>query len=322
MQPRTAIAHPNIAFIKYWGNRDSALRIPLNGSISMNLDALETRTTVRFDEFLSADRFILNGQAQAGKPLQRVTTFMDVIRGLAYQQQFASVVSENNFPSGAGIASSASAFAALALAGSQAAGLNLPEKDLSRLARRGSGSAARSIPEGFVEWQAGYADEDSFAYSIARPEYWNLVDVIAIVDPLEKATGSSEGHNLAATSPLNKLRQNGVDDRLAICREAILHQDFTAFAEVVEADSNWMHAVMRTSNPPLYYWRPFTEVILWQVVEWRKAGHAVCATVDAGPNVHILALETETAWLKAELSQLQGVKDLILAKPGSGAVLV
>jgi len=189
MQPRTAIAHPNIAFIKYWGNRDSALRIPLNGSISMNLDALETRTTVRFDEFLSADRFILNGQAQAGKPLQRVTTFMDVIRGLAYQQQFASVVSENNFPSGAGIASSASAFAALA--------------------RRGSGSAARSIPGGFVEWQAGYADEDSFAYSIARPEYWNLVDVIAIVDPLEKATGSSEGHDLAASSPLNPLRQAG-----------------------------------------------------------------------------------------------------------------
>ena len=147
MQPRTAIAHPNIAFIKYWGNRDSALRIPLNGSISMNLDALETRTTVRFDEFLSADRFILNGQAQAGKPLQRVTTFMDVIRGLAYQQQFASVVSENNFPSGAGIASSASAFAALALAGSQAAGLNLPEKDLSHLAATSPLNPLRQVGE-------------------------------------------------------------------------------------------------------------------------------------------------------------------------------
>ena len=205
----TAAACPNIAFIKYWGNRDSALRIPLNGSISMNLDALETRTTVRFDEFLSADRFILNGQAQAGKPLQRVSTFMDIVRSLAKLPQFAQIESENNFPLGAGIASSASAFAALALAGTQAAGLNLPEKDLSRLARLGSGSAARSVPGGFVEWQAGYADEDSFAYSIARPEYWNLVDVIAIVDPLEKVTGSSEGHDLAASSPLNPLRQAG-----------------------------------------------------------------------------------------------------------------
>ena len=216
MEPKTAVAHPNIAFIKYWGNRDSVLRIPLNGSISMNLAGLETRTSVRFDESLSADHLVLNGQAQAGKPLERVSAFMDVIRRLAGLSRFAQVVSENNFPLGAGIASSASAFAALALAGSQAAGLNLPEKVLSRLARLGSGSAARSVPGGFVEWQAGYVDEDSFAYSIARPEYWNLVDVIAIVDPLEKATGSSEGHNLAATSPLNKLRKNGVDDRLAI----------------------------------------------------------------------------------------------------------
>ncbi len=318
----TAIAHPNIAFIKYWGNRDAALRIPLNGSISMNLAGLETRTTVRFDESLSSDRFFLNGQALAGKPLQRVSTFLDEIRRLANQPQFAQVESKNNFPLGAGIASSASAFAALALAGSQAAGLELTEKDLSRLARLGSGSAARSVPGGYVEWQAGYSDADSFAYSIAGPEYWNLVDLIAIVDPLEKVTGSSEGHDLAATSPLNPLRQSGVNERLAICREAILKRDFAAFAEVVEEDSNWTHAVMRTSDPPLYYWRPETEVILWQVLAWRKAGHAICATVDAGPNVHIMALENEIAWLKAELAQIQGIKDLILARPGSGAVLV
>ncbi len=322
MESRTAVAHPNIAFIKYWGNRDAALRIPLNGSISMNLAGLETRTSVRFDGSLSSDQFILNDQNQTGKPLQRVSAFLNVIRNLANQAQFAQVESKNNFPLGAGIASSASAFAALALAGSQAAGLALPEKDLSRLARLGSGSAARSVPGGYVEWQAGYSDADSFACSIAGPEYWNLVDLIAIVDPLEKVTGSSEGHDLAATSPLNPLRQSGVNERLAICREAILKRDFAAFAEVVEADSHWMHAVMRTSNPPLYYWRPETEVILWQVLAWRKAGHAICATVDAGPNVHIMALENEIAWLKAELTQIQGIKDLILARPGPGAVLV
>jgi diphosphomevalonate decarboxylase len=322
VQPKSAIAHPNIAFIKYWGNRDAALRIPLNSSLSMNLSGLETRTTVRFDTSLSTDQFVLNGQPQSGKNLDRVSEFLDVVRRRAYLGQFAHVESENNFPLGAGIASSASAFAALALAGSQAAGLDLTEKKLSRLARMGSGSAARSVPSGFVEWQAGQADNDSFAYSIASPEHWNLVDLIAIVDPLQKATGSSEGHNLASTSPLNQLRQAGVNQRLAICREAILMRDFTAFAEVVEADSNWMHAVMRTSQPPLYYWHPLTEVILWQVVEWRRAGHAVCASVDAGPNVHILALDTEVAWLKTELTSLQGVKDLILAKPSEGAQLI
>ncbi len=322
MEPVTALAHPNIAFIKYWGNRDANLRIPLNGSISMNLDGLETRTTVRFDESLSADRLILNAQEQAGKPLQRVSAFLNRIRGLADLHYFAQVESENNFPLGAGIASSASAFAALALAGSRAAGLELTEKDLSRLARLGSGSACRSIPGGFVAWQAGKGDEDSFAYSIAGRGYWNLMDLVTIVDPLEKAIGSSEGHNLAVTSPLNNLRQAGVGERMAVCREAILKRDFAAFAEVVEADSNWMHAVMRTSNPPLYYWRPLTEVILWQVLQWRQAGHAVCTTVDAGPNVHILALDTELDWLKGQLSSLPGVKALITAKPGAGAELI
>ncbi|HSN94505.1 MAG TPA: diphosphomevalonate decarboxylase [Anaerolineaceae bacterium] len=322
MQSRTAIAHPNIAFIKYWGNRNSVLRIPLNSSISMNLAGVETHTTVHFDESLLADNFVLNNLLQGGKALARVSAFLDHVRRLAGLRQFASVISDNNFPQGAGIASSASAFAALALAGSQAAGLNLTEKDLSRLARLGSGSAARSIPAGFVEWQAGHSDEDSFAQSIANPEYWNLVDLIAIVDPLEKTTGSSEGHELASTSPVNPLRQAGVNERLAICRDAIIRRDFGAFADVVELDSNWMHAVMRTSNPPLYYWRPLTEVILWQVIEWRRAGHAVCATVDAGPNVHILALENEAAWLKAELGQIQGIKGLISANPGSGAVLI
>ncbi len=318
----TALAHPNIAFIKYWGNRDAALRIPLNGSISMNLDGLVTRTRVSFDESLPADKFSLNGQEQGGKPLQRVSAFLDVIRGLADLHIFAQIESDNNFPLGAGIASSASAFAALAMAGSRAAGLDLSEKDLSRLARLGSGSAARSIPDGFVEWQAGQNDQDSFAFSIANPEHWNLVDLIAIVDPLEKATGSSEGHELAQTSPLNALRQASVGGRLAICRQAILRRDFEAFAEVVEADSNWMHAVMRTSNPPLYYWRPLTEVILWQVLEWRRAGHAVCATVDAGPNVHVLALVTELEWLKGQLSSLDGVKALITSKPAGGARLI
>ena len=318
----TALAHPNIAFIKYWGNRNAALRIPLNGSISMNLDGLETRTSVCFDESLGADCFSLNSQKQAGKPLQRVSAFMDVIRGLARLRLFAHIKSENNFPLGAGIASSASAFAALAMAGSRAAGLELSEKDLSRLARLGSGSAARSIPGGFVEWQAGHGDQDSFAFQIASPEHWNLVDLIAIVDPLEKSTGSSEGHELAQTSPLNLLRQAGVAERLNICRQAILKRDFEAFAGVVEADSNWMHAVMRTSNPPLYYWRPLTEVILWQVLEWRRVGHAVCATVDAGPNVHILALDTELDWLNGQLGSLDGVKTLIASTPAGGARLI
>src|SRR6186713_1830349 len=153
MTTATAQASPNIAFIKYWGNRDNALRIPMNGSISMNLDGLFTRTTVSFQPSLPFDELIINGHEVAGPGRERVSYILDIIRGMARINDRAEVMTSNNFPSGAGIASSASAFAALALAGSRAAGLDLIERDLSRLARRGSGSAARSIPAGFVEWQ-------------------------------------------------------------------------------------------------------------------------------------------------------------------------
>src|SRR5512143_1177641 len=180
MTTSTAQAHPNIAFIKYCGNRDNTLRLPVNGSISMNLAGLITRTTVSFQHSLAMDELIINGHEVTGAGLERVSYILDIIRAMANIRERAEVMTENNFPVGAGIASSASAFAALALAGSKAAGLSLSEAELSRLARRGSGSAARSIPGGFVEWQVGRTDEDSFAFSIAPANHWNLVDCIAI----------------------------------------------------------------------------------------------------------------------------------------------
>ena len=214
----TALANPNIAFIKYWGNRDNALRLPVNGSISMNLDGLSTRTTVSFQPSLPFDELIINGHEVIGKGLERVSLILDIVREMAGIKERAEVMTENNFPSGAGIASSASAFAALTLAGSTAAGLNLSEPELSRLARRGSGSASRSIPSGFVEWQAGTTDEDSFAFTIAEPDHWNLVDCVAIVSASHKKTGSTEGHSIAPTSPLQTARVTDAPRRLEICR--------------------------------------------------------------------------------------------------------
>ena len=323
MPPKfTAIAHPNIAFIKYWGNRDDALRLPLNGSISMNLSGLESRTTVQFDEALEQDAFELNGDTQSGASLLRVSQFLDHVRRLAGTTHYAHVSSTNNFPTGAGIASSASAFAALALSASKAAGLDLDLKDLSRLARLGSGSACRSIPDGFVEWLPGEVDASSYAISIAPKDHWDVVDAVAIISQEHKPIGSSAGHKLAHTSPLNAQRVLDAPERLKTCREALLGRDFARFAEVVELDSNYMHAVMRTSNPPLVYWEPATEVLLWQVWRWRKQGHAVCATVDAGPNVHVLALKGELEWLQKALMVLPGVKRVLVGEPADGARLV
>ena len=156
----SAIAHPNIALIKYWGDTDPDLHIPVNGSISLNLKELFTRTIVTFDPKLNQDQFKLNGKQTDGAGLKRVSAFLKRVRQMAGINRFAFVESYNNFPTATGIASSASGFAALSLAASNAAGLDLDEKTLSRLARTGSGSACRSIPAGFVEWQVGEQDKD------------------------------------------------------------------------------------------------------------------------------------------------------------------
>jgi len=322
MTTATAQANPNIAFIKYWGNRDNALRIPMNGSISMNLDGLFTRTTVSFQPSLPFDELIINGREAGGPGLERVSYILDIIRGMAKMKDRAEVMTKNNFPSGAGIASSASAFAALALAGSKAAGLDLSERELSRLARRGSGSAARSIPGGFVEWQAGTCDEDSFAYSIADPNHWKLVDCVAIVSTSHKKTGSTEGHSLAPTSPLQEARLADAPRRLEICRNAILNCDFDAFAAIVELDSDMMHSVMITSTPALHYWRPTSLEVIDQVQAWRAEGIPACYTVDAGPNVHVICPESEAQHVDRQLREIPGVQDVLVARVGSGAQLV
>jgi diphosphomevalonate decarboxylase len=318
----TALAHPNIAFIKYWGNRDSDLRIPSNSSLSMNLAGLETRTQVAFSDFLDSDRLSVNGEPVPEEGMARVRLVLDLVREMAGLEYYADVISHNNFPTGAGIASSASAFAALSLAASRAAGLNLDERDLSRLARRGSGSACRSIPAGFVEWQAGDDHESSYAFSIASPGHWDLVDCIAVVSEAHKPTTSSMGHMLAGTSELQAARLAGALARLERCRQAILKHDFDNFARVVELDSDLMHAVMMTSNPPLLYWQPPTIAIMHAVRSWRKSGLPVCYTIDAGPNVHIICLGGSAGQVVELLHKIPGVIQVLSATPGGPAHLL
>ena len=318
----TAIAHPNIAFIKYWGNRDDTLRLPANGSLSMNLDGLSTTTSVEFNPGLIKDYLIINGNEITGSAFNRVQAFLDLIRERGKSTLHAQVISQNNFPTGAGIASSASAFAALALAASRAIGLNLGEADLTRLARQGSGSACRSIPAGFVEWFAGDTDKDSFARSIAPADHWNLVDCIALISSQHKATGSTAGHQIASTSPLQFARVLDTPRRLDICRRAILEKDFHAFAEIVELDSNLVHAIMMTSTPPLIYWQPHSLELMTLVSTWRQEGLPVCYTLDAGANVHILCLSKAVDELQSQLKPLSFIQKTIVAHPGLAARLV
>ena len=322
MTTATAQSHPNIAFIKYWGDQDTALRIPANGSISINLDGLFTRTRATFDPSLEGDVLSLNGRPAHESELARVSIFLDHVRQLARLCHFARVESSNNFPMGAGIASSAAAFAALSLAACTAAGLDLDERALSRLARHGSGSACRSVPGGFVEWQAGQDDESSYAFSIAPPGHWQLADCIAVVSQAHKPIGSTEGHTRAGSSPLQAARVADAPRRLDLCRRAILARDFQALAEVVELDSNLMHAVMITSSPALLYWQPATLELMQAVTEWRRAGWPVCYTVDAGPNVHVICPAEEAPRLQTSLTAFPGVERVLTARPGGPARLI
>ena len=318
-----AIAHPNIALIKYWGNRDHVLRLPANSSISLTLGGLENWMAVRFDDQFASDALSINGESAEPEMLARASAHLDILRSIADVTNAAHVESKTNFPLGAGIASSAAAYAALTVAAVSALELELDRKELSRLARRGSGSAARSIHGGFVELLSGESDEDCFAMQIAPEDHWKIIDLVVIVDEGVKHTGSSEGHALAASSPLQETRVADAPIRLASCRSAILERDFQSMAQIVERDSDMMHAIMMTSEPPLHFWTGDTLQVMDTVRKLRADGLSVCYTIDAGPNVHCLCLpESENEVLQALTNHKNGPWKILRGYSGPAARVV
>lgn len=319
----TARAHSNIAFIKYWGNIDHELRLPANSSISMNLSDLYTTTTVEWSEVFRADSLRINDQIADEKALARVSQQLQRIRNRLNLKIFANVDSHNNFPMGTGIASSAAAFAALTLASVEALNETLSERELSTLARCGSGSASRSIPAGFVEWYYGNTHDSSYAETFVDRDYWDLVDVIAIISHKHKKTGSFAGHSTADTSVLQTARVNSAEQRLQIVKNSITNQDFALFADVVEEDSNLMHAVMMTSRPPLFYWQPLSIEIMTSIREWREQeGIQVCYTLDAGPNVHCICVRSDAEKVTLKLKELSDEIETRVSSAGRGAYIV
>ena len=331
MQPITAAAHPNLALVKYWGRRDDELNIPTNSSISLNLDAATSTTQVHFREDLPADRVTLNQQPADHETHARVSRFLDHVRRLADISLAAEVDSFNDFPTAAGIASSASAFAALALAASRAAGLELDPRQLSILARKGSGSASRSVPAGYALWHAGTDDDSSYAEQLAPPEHWDLRVTSVLLDSSPKEVSSSAGHRAAWCSPFFQARLDQLPGTLETVRRALLDRDWDRLAPAVEREAVSMHAVAITSCLPdspwlsgLYYWGPKTLSLIHAVQSWRQAGIPVCFTIDAGPNVHLLCEGRTQPTLEAQLRPLMDEleADFFVSRPGRGAWIV
>ncbi len=286
----------------------------------MNLASCLTTTTVSIVPGSSGDLFLLNGKPAGEKAHQRVMLFLDEVRRRSGRREHAKVESRNSFPTGSGIASSASGFAALAVAAAAAYGLDADLEGLSRLARLGSGSAARSIPAGFVELREGNSDEEARAVQIAPETHWpELRDVIVISSPGEKGVSSADGHRLARSSEMLAARLAAVPERVGRVRRAIVDRDLTRLGEAAEEDALSMHAVMMTSRPPLLYWEPATLEAVQKVRALRAKGVEAYFTMDAGPNVHVITLQGNVEAVRRATESLGAIR---VETPGPGARIV
>jgi len=325
MSKSTWLATPNIAVVKYWGKRDSALNLPYNGSVSVTMDeTVSTRTTVEFLPSLSRDTFSLNGKTAKPGETARVSRVLDAVRKSAGIKTRARVASENNFPTAAGIASSASGFAALACAASDAAGLRASSRQLSLFARMGSGSACRSVIGGFAEWKMGAKKDgsDSYAVQIAPASHWKaLRNVIAITDAGRKLIGSDLGMQLTVKgSALYRARLRKMPSLIGEMKKAILSRNLPSFLTLAMKESSNMHAVMLDSTPPIMYLNDISREIMRQVHSFNESEGGIVAgyTFDAGPNAHVYTSERHARGIARMLMEVKGVKKTLVCKPGSG----
>ena len=319
-KPVTAVAHANIALVKYWGKRSVAKNLPAVGSVSLTLDALKTTTSVAFDEELESDVFILNDYVVTCKQANKISAFADLMAG--DKRPKIKVISDNNFPTGAGLASSASAFAALAKAMNEACSLGLDDKMLSIFARQGSGSAARSIFGGFAEMNLG--DDDSgngdYAHQLHDENYWDIRMLAAVVSSAPKEIGSTEGMNRTAeTSPFYNAWVQSSPNDIKEMKAALAQKDFEKLGTIAEHSAMKMHGLALSTNPSILYWQAASVESIQRVWRLRKQGLPVYITMDAGPQVKVITLPEYTNQVKNALTELPGVSDVIEAKPGPGA---
>lgn len=285
-----ARAHTNIALIKYWGKADETYIIPMNNSLSVTLDRFYTETKVTFDESYTKDTLILNGEVVEENEAIKISKFMDIVREIGGTSAHAYIESDNYVPTAAGLASSASAYAALAAACDKALNLGLTGKALSRLARRGSGSASRSIYGGFVEWEKGHDDETSYSFPVEADNWENdLAMIFVVINNKSKKVSSRTGmSHTRDTSRFYQYWLDHVDEDISAVKHAINQKDFKQLGEVIEANGLRMHATNLGAQPPFTYMVDDSYLVMDIVHQCREAGYPCYFTMDAGPNVKIL----------------------------------
>ncbi|EEW53025.1 diphosphomevalonate decarboxylase [Limosilactobacillus antri] len=315
----TAKAHTNIALVKYWGKKDQELIIPQTDSLSLTLDEFYTTTTVDFDQELASDQVMINGQQLGGPAARKVTRLLDIVRQRSDLTARARVDSHNHVPTAAGLASSASAFAALAGAASQAAGLQLDRRGLSRLARRGSGSATRSVYGGLVEWQAGNDDQTSYAVPIMEEVDFGIEMIAILIDTRQKKISSRFGmQQSVATSPYYRLWPEVVAHDMVAVKKAIAARDVDQIGAIAEENALRMHALTLSAAPGFTYFDSDTLKAMAIVRELRANGINCYFTMDAGPNVKVIYDRVNREAVYSSLADQLGADRLVVAKPGPG----
>ncbi len=315
----TAKAHTNIALVKYWGKKDQELIIPQTDSLSLTLNEFYTTTTVNFDNNLTSDLVAVDQQTLRKQAAKKVVHVLDIVRQLSGIKSFARVDSINHVPTAAGLASSASAFAALAGAASTAAGLNLSSRDLSRLARRGSGSATRSIYGGLVEWQKGTDNDSSFAQPVLENVDFPIEMLAVLVDTKKKKVSSRSGmQSSVETSPYyDAWRQVVANDMVAI-KKAIKAKDIDQIGHIAEENALRMHALTFSADPGFTYFNGETLTIIKAVEDLRNRGVNCYYTMDAGPNVKVIYDRGNRSKIVEKLSNIVGPEQLMVSQPGPG----
>ena len=307
----TATAHANIALVKYWGKRDDALLLPQAASLSIALDRLLTTTTV--DLGAAEDSLELDGKLAPGKELRRARALLDA----AGIRERARIVSRNDFPTSAGLASSASGFAALALAACAAAGQERTPEELSALARLGSGSAARSVPGGWAVW------ESETARQVFPPSHWDLRFCVAFCAAGPKAVGSRDGMQATReTSPYHAAWIEQCHKDLPRALQLLAGRDLDGLGALAERNALMMHADALAADPPLLYWEPATVGCLQVLRALRAEGIAAWGTIDAGPHLVAVCAPESAKQVETRLRAVSGVRDVLVCAPAGGARVV
>lgn len=319
-----ARAYTNIALIKYWGKKNEELTLPMNNSLSLTLDAFYTETEVIFSDSYMVDEFYLDGTLQDEKATKKVSQFLDLFRKEAGLSLKASVISQNFVPTAAGLASSASGLAALAGACNTALKLGLDDLSLSRFARRGSGSACRSIFGGFVEWEKGHDDLSSYAKPVPSDSFEDdLAMVFVLINDQKKEVSSRNGmRRTVETSSFYQGWLDSVEGDLYQLKQAIKTKDFQLLGETMERNGLKMHGTTLAAQPPFTYWSPDSLKAMDAVRQLRKQGIPCYFTMDAGPNVKVLVENSHLSEVQETFTKLFSKEQVITAHAGPGIAII